>query len=146
MKFKSNLGISLVTVVITIVVIIILASVSTTYSLRMINDSADAKKEATIYEDREIIRTLLTETIGDENKKVGFALLNGSLVVLDSGDNEYGTGYYLIPGGEDDGDLGTIKFKLGDDTLTAYKGLSAPYVVDYYTGDYERVEEIRFKE
>ena len=35
--------------------------------------------------------------------------------------------------------------KLCDDTLSPYKGLTAPYVVDYYTGKYERVEDIRFK-
>lgn len=145
MKIKSNSGVSLTTVIITIVVMIIIAGVAARNSLRMIDDSGEAKKEATIYEDREIIRALLTNAITDKDAMVGFALLDNSVVVLGSGDKEYGTGYHLIPGGDDDGDLGTIKFKLGDDTMTAYRGLSAPYVVDYYTGKYERVENIRFK-
>lgn len=145
MKIKSNSGVSLTTVIITIVVMIIIVGVAARNSLRMIDDSGEAKKEATIYEDREIIRALLTNAITDKDAMVGFALLDNSVVVLGSGDKEYGTGYHLIPGGDDDGDLGTIKFKLGDDTMTAYRGLSAPYVVDYYTGKYERVENIRFK-
>lgn len=145
MKIKSNSGVSLTTVIITIVVMIIIAGVAARNSLIMIDDSGEAKKEATIYEDREIIRALLTNAITDKDAMVGFALLDNSVVVLGSGDKEYGTGYHLIPGGDDDGDLGTIKFKLGDDTMTAYRGLSAPYVVDYYTGKYERVENIRFK-
>lgn len=134
------------TVIITIVVMIILASVTVTYSLRMVDDSGEARDQAEIYEDNEIIRALLTQTIADDDAVVGYALLDNSIVVLGSGNKEYGTGYHLIPGGDDDGDLGTVKFKLGDDTLTAYKGISAPYVVDYYTGKYERVEDIRFKE
>lgn len=146
MKIKNNSGVSLTTVIITIVVMIILAGVATTYSLDMIDESDEAKKEATIYEDREIIRALTANAMLDKNARVGFALLDNSVVVLGSGDKEYGTGYHLVPGGKDDGDLGTIKFKLGDDSLTAYRGLSAPYVVDYYTGKYERVENIRFKD
>lgn len=134
------------TVIITIVVMIILASVTVTYSLRMVDDSGEARDQAEIYEDNEIIRALLTQTIADDDAVVGYALLDNSIVVIGSGNKEYGTGYHLIPGGDDDGDLGTVKFKLGDDTLTAYKGISAPYVVDYYTGKYERVEDIRFKE
>ena len=145
MKLKNNSGVSLTTVIITIVVMIILAGIAVSYSLEMIDDSGEAKKEATIYEDREIIRALTANALLDKNARVGFALLDNSVVVIGSGDKEYGTGYYLIPGGKDDGDLGTIKFKLGDNTLTAYRGLSAPYVVDYYTGEYERVEKIRFK-
>ena len=146
MKIKNNSGVSMMTVIITVVTIIILASVSVSYSLQMIDNSEEATNQADIYKDNEIIKALLTQAIADKDAVVGFALLDGSVVVLDSGDKEYGTGYHLIPGGDDDGDLGTVKFKLGDDTLTAYKGISAPYVVDYYTGKYERVEDIRFKE
>ena len=146
MKLKNNSGVSLTTVIITIVVMIILVGISASYSLDMIDESADAKKEATIYEDREIIRTLTTKAMTDKNVRVGFALLDNYVVVIGSGDKEYGTGYHLVPGGDEEGDLGKIKFKLGDDTMVAYRGLSAPYVVDYHTGEYERVENIRFKE
>ena len=145
MKIKKNSGVSLTTVVITVIVMIILASVTISYSLDMIDDSGEAKSEAEIYEDNEVIRALLTQSIIDEDVMVGYALLDNSVVVITPEGKEYGTVYYLIPGVKDDGDLGTIKFKLGDDTLTAYKGISAPYVVDYYTGKYERVEKINFK-
>ena len=149
MKMKSNSGISLMTVIITIVVMIILAGVAVTSSYQMINDAGDAKKEAEIYTDNEVIRALTTQAITDSDIIVGFPLLDNSVVVLGSGDKEYGSGYHLIPGGypeESDGDLAKLRFKLGDETLEPYKGLTAPYVVDYYTGKYERVEDIRFKE
>ena len=134
MKIKKNSGVSLTTVVITVIVMIILASVTISYSLDMIDDSGEAKSEDEIYDDNEVIRALLTQSIIDEDVMVGYALLDNSVVVITPEGKEYGTGYYLIPGGKDDGDLGTIKFKLGDDTLTAYKGISEPYVVDSYTG------------
>ena len=146
MRIKDNKGISLLTVIVTVIVMIILAGVATTYSLEIISDSGEAQKEAAIYEDREIIRNLMTNTINNKNERVGFALLDDSIVVIGSGDKEYGTGYHLIPGGDDKGDLGVIKLKLGDDTITAYRNLSAPYVVDYYTGKYERIENIKFKD
>ena len=145
MKIKKNSGVSLMTVIITIVVMIILASITISYSLKMIDDSGEAKSEAQIYEDNEVIRALLTKSIVDEDVMVGYALLDNSVEVVTSEGKVYGTGYHLIPGGKEDGDLGTIKYKLGDDTLTAYKGISAPYVVDYYTGKYERVEKIKFR-
>ena len=148
MKIKNNSGISLMTVIITIVVMIILASVAVTSSYKMIGDAGEAKKESEIYTDNEVIRALLTQSISDPDIIVGFPLLDNSVVVIGSGEKEYGSGYHLIPGGypeEEDGDLATLRFKLGDDTLQPYKGLTAPYVVDYYTGKYERVENIRFK-
>ncbi len=146
MKIKKNSGLSLMTVAITVIVMVILAGVATRYSLRMIDDSGEAKKEATIYADNEIIRSLLTQAMVDKNVMVGIALVDGDKVVIGSGDKEYGTGYYLVPGGEEDEELGDIRYKVGDDSLAAYKGLSAPYVVDYLTGKYERVEDIKFKE
>lgn len=146
MKIKKNSGFSLMTVIITVIVMIILAGVATRYSLRMIEDSGDAKHEAMIYEDNETIRSLLTQAMVDKDVIVGIALVDGEKVVIGSGDKEYGSGYHLVPGGENDGDLGEIKYKFGDDTLTSYKGLSAPYVVDYLTGKFERVEDIKFKE
>lgn len=148
MKIKNNSGISLMTVIITIVVMIILASVAVTSSYQMIDDAGEAKNEAEIYADNEVIRALLTQSISDPDVIVGFPLLDNSVVVIGSGEKEYGSGYHLIPGGypeEEDGDLAALRFKLGDDTLQPYKGLTAPYVVDYYTGKYERVEDIRFK-
>ena len=145
MKFKNNSGISLLTVIITIVVMIILAAIATTYSTDVIDNSDEAQKEATIYEDREIIRALMTNTITDKNARVGYELLTGAIVVVGDDGKEYGTGYHLVPGGYEDGDLGKIRAKLGDDTIRAHRNLSAPYVVDYYTGKYERVENIKFK-
>lgn len=145
MKFKSNSGVSLLTVVITVIVMIILAAVSTKYSTDMIDNSGEAKKEANIYEDKEVIRSLMTHSITDKDVRVGYALLDGAIVVVTEDGKEYGTGYHLVPGGDDDGDLGEIKERFGDDTIIAYKNLSAPYVVDYYTGKYERVENIKFK-
>ncbi len=148
MKIKNNSGISLMTVIITIVVMIILASVAVTSSYQMIGDAGEAKKEAEIYADDEVIRSLTTQSISNPDIIVGFPLLDNSVVVIGSGDKEYGSGYHLIPGGDpedENGDLAALRFKLGDETLQAYKGLTAPYVVDYYTGKYERVENIRFK-
>jgi type II secretory pathway pseudopilin PulG len=147
MEIKNESGISLMTVIITIVVMIILASIAISSSFRMIGDAGEAKKQAETYEDREIIRALLINSVPYSNDIVGFPL-GGAVIVLGSGDKEYGSGYYLVPGGEsedEDGDLATLRFKLGDNTLQAYKGLTAPYVVDYDNGKYERVEEIRFK-
>ena len=148
MKIKNSSGISLMTVIITIVAMIILASIAITNSRRLIGDAGEAKKQAETHADKEIIRALLTNVITDPDVIVGYPLVTGGIVVIDSGDNEYGSGYYLVPGGDpedEDGDLAKIRFKIGDDTLQAYKGLTAPYVVDYYTGKYERVEDIRFK-
>lgn len=148
MKIKNNSGISLTTVIITVIVIIILASISVSYSYRMIEDAGEAKKEAEEHADNEMIRNLLTQAITDPDIIVGFPLLDNSVVVIGSGDKEYGSGYHLIPGGDpedENGDLAALRFKLGDDTLEPYKGLTAPYVVDYYIGKYERVENIRFK-
>lgn len=148
MKIKNNSGISLMTVIITIVVMIILASVAVTSSYQMIGDAGEAKKEAEIYADDEVIRSLTTQSISNPDIIVGFPLLDNSVVVIGSGDKEYGSGYHLIPGGDpedENGDLAALRFKLGDETLQAYKGLTAPYVVDYYTGKYERIENIRFK-
>ena len=135
------------TMIITIVVMIILAGIAVSSSYELIGDAGEAKKQSETYEDREIIRALLTNSIADSDIIAGYPL-GGSIVVLGSGDKEYGSGYYLVPGGdaeEKDGDLAVLRFKLGDDTLQAYKGLTAPYVVDYDTGKYERVENIRFK-
>ena len=145
MKIKNNSGISLLTVVITVVVMIILAAIATTYSSEVIDNSDEAQKEAAIFEDRETIRILMTNTITDKNARVGYELLDGAVVVIGENGKEYGTGYHLIPGGYEDGDLGEIRDMLGDDTIRAYRNLSAPYVVDYYTGKYERVENIEFK-
>lgn len=145
MKLKSDSGISLTTVIITIVVVIVLAAVATTYSSEVIDNSDEAQREATIYQDKEIIRVLMTNTITDKDARVGYELLDGAVVVIAENGKEYGTGYHLVPGGYSDGDLGEIRDKFGDDTITAYRGLSAPYVVDYYTGKYERVENIEFR-
>lgn len=147
MKIKNELGISLMTMIITIVVMIILAGIAVSSSYELIGDAGEAKKQSETYGDREVIRALLTNSIADSDIIAGYPL-GGAVVVIGSGDKEYGSGYYLLPGGDpedEDGDLATLRFKLGDDTLQPYKGLTAPYVVDYDNGKYERVEEIRFK-
>lgn len=144
-KLKNNSGVSITTLVITIVVMLIIAGVAVTNSTRMIDDSIAAKKDAATFEDNEIIRALLMNALTDKNEITGYALVDGSLEVIDESGETYGTNYHLIPGGKADEALGVIREKLGDANLEAYKGITAPYVVDYYTGEYKRIEEIKFK-
>ncbi len=144
-RLKNNSGISITTLVITIVVMFIIAAIALGTSTEIIDDSVDARNEATIFEDNEKIRALLTNAITDKNIITGYALVDGSIEVIDEEENEYGTNYYLIPGGEEDGALAIIRDKTGDSSATAYKGITAPYVVDYYTGKYKRIEKIKFK-
>lgn len=144
MKNLKNKGISLITLVITIVVMLILAAVAIGGSTRLIDDSVDSKKQASINDDNDEVRSLLTHAITNSSLREGVSLIDGSLVVIGSGDKEYGTGYYLLPGGEDDV-MKVITDKVGNPNLKKYKGLTAPYVVDYDNGTYERIEEVRFK-
>lgn len=144
-RLKNNSGVSITTLVITIVVMLIIAGVAIGTSTQIIDDSVEAKKEAAIFEDNETIRALLMNAITDKNVITGYALIDGSLEVVDEEGNEYGTNYYLIPGGKEDEALTIIRDKIGDSSATAYKGITAPYVVDYYTGEYKRIEEIKFK-
>ena len=142
MKLSKNSGVSMVVLVITIVLLIILSSIAIGGSMKMIDDSSSAKNSADAAEDNDKIRTLLTETIIDNNKREGISL--ESIIVIGSVDKEYGLGYYLIPGGDED-TMDKIIEKTGDTNLKKYKNLTAPYVVDYDNGRYERIEEIRFK-
>ncbi|MBQ8298528.1 MAG: type II secretion system protein [Clostridia bacterium] len=143
-RLKNNSGISITTLVITIVVMLIIAGIAVGTSTEIIDDSVDAKKEAAIFEDNEEIRALLMNAITDKSVITGFALVDGSIEVVDEEGNEYGTNYYLIPGGDEE-DLAAIREKTGDASASAYKGITAPYVVDYYTGKYHRIEDVKFK-
>ncbi len=144
MKSFKNKGISLITLVITIVVMLILASIAIGGSTRLIYDSSNSKKEADINDDNDEIRSLLTHTIVIAPDLREGIPLDSSLVVIGSGDTEYGIGYHLLPGG-DDVVMKVISDKVGNPNLKKYKGLTAPYVVDYDNGTFERIEEIRFK-
>ena len=134
----------MITLTITIVVLVILATIAINGSTRMIGDSAEAKAHADAAEDNDVIRKLLTHAITDDDLREGIALVDNTLVVIGSGDKEYGSGYYLIPGG-DNKVLNVIIEEVGSDSVKKYKNLTAPYVVDYDNGDYERIEQIRFK-
>lgn len=143
---KNNAGISMITLVIAIVILMIIASVAIGTSMRMIDQSSDARKATIANEENDIIRSLLRYTITDSTTyQAGIALHDNTLVVIGSGDIEYGTGYYLIPGGTDR-DLQKISKKVGDSiTVERYKDLTASYVVDYDNDWFERIEEIEFK-
>ena len=144
MKFNENRGVSMVTLVVTIVIVIILAAIALGGSTKMIDDSVDAKESANASEENDIIRSLLTYAITDDDLREGIELVDDVLVVIGSGDKEYGSGYYLIPGGTDK-EMEEIKSKTGNENLRKYKDFTAPYVVDYDNGKFERIEEIRFK-
>lgn len=68
----------------------------------------------------------------------------GSLVVISESGDEYGTGFYLIPGGEEEV-INQIKEKSGSAITRKYKDISAPYVVDYNANSFIRIEELLFK-
>ncbi len=140
---KSNNGISMITLVITIIVIIILASVALNGSTRMMGDANKAREDANADMDNDTIRTILTYAITDNDAKVGFELTE-SIVVKDSGDREYGKGFYLIPGGTKY-DLATIEQRTGQSNIKAYKDITAAYVVDYDNGTFVRLDEVIFK-
>lgn len=141
---KNKKGVSMVTLAITIIVMIILASVAFSNSSGMIEDSNEAVTEAEIMADNDEIRALLTYAILDDTAKVGITLSNGSLVVIGSGDVSYGTGYHLVVGGDEEV-IETIKEKTGMSNVRPYKELTAPYVVDYAKGTFERIDEIKFR-
>lgn len=134
----------MITLVITIVIIIILSAVAINGSTQMIDESNEARKSADAAKDDDEIRAVLMRAITDNTAKVGVELVDGTLIALDSGDREYGSGYYIIPGGKDD-QIDIIKSKAADPTVTRYKKLSASYIVDYAEGTFVRVEEVRFK-
>lgn len=141
---KKNKGVSMISLVITIIVIIILSAVALSNSSGMIDDSIVAVTEADKMEDNDTIRTLLTYAITDRSARMGIALSDSSNVVIGSGEVNYGTGYYLIVGGSGDS-IKKIEEKTGATGLKAYKDLTAPYVVNYDMGTYERIEDIRFR-
>ncbi|MBR3887536.1 MAG: hypothetical protein IKJ32_00355 [Clostridia bacterium] len=141
---KNNKGVSMISIVITIIVIIILSAVALSNSSDMIDDSITAVTEADKMEDNDTIRTLLTYAVTDRSARTGIALSDSTNVVIGSGDVNYGTGYYLIVGGSGDS-IKKIEEKTGATGLKAYKDLTAPYVVNYDMGTYERIEEIRFR-
>lgn len=144
-KFKNNYGISLISLVVTIVVLLILLSITFSSSDRIIDDSVDARNKANTFDDDEKIRALDSNAIIDKNSIIGYALSDGVIeVITDSGD-VYGTGYYLIPGGNDDV-LELIGEKFDDASVTAYKGISAPYILNYSTPSVRaRIENLRFR-
>ena len=141
---KNNKGVSMISLVITIIVIIILSAVALSNSSDMIDDSMIAVSEADKMEDNDTIRTLLTYAITDRSARMGIALSDSTNVVIGSGDVNYGTGYYLIVGGSGD-TVKKIEEKTGATGLKAYKDLTAPYVVNYDMGTYERIEELKFR-
>lgn len=141
---KNKSGVSMISLVITIVVIIILTAVSIGDSLDMIDDSMVAVTEADIAEDNDVIRSLLTYAVVDKTARVGIALSDATIVVIGSGDVNYGTGYHLIVGGKEE-TIKVIEEKTGVTNLKAYKELTAAYVVNYDLGTYERIEEIKFR-
>ena len=141
---KNKNGVSMISLVITIIVIIILSSVALSNSSDMIDDSIIAVNEADKTEDNDTIRKLITDAVIDRSSRIGIALSDASNVVIGSGDINYGTGYYLIVGGKAE-TIQKIEQKTGATGLKAYKELTAPYVVNYDLGTYERIEEIRFR-
>ena len=141
---KKNSGVSMVTLIIAIVILVIIASIAIGTSMRMIDQSSDARKATIVNEENDIIRSLLRYTITDDTYQAGIALHDGTLVVIGSGDKEYGTGYFLVPGGTDE-DLQKITQKLNGITVERYKDLTASYIVDYDNDWFERVDELKFK-
>ncbi len=139
-----NKGVTMISMVITIVIIIILASVALSYSGDMIDDSIVAVDEADIMADNDEIRALLTYAVIDKDARQGIALVDGTMVVIGSGDVSYGTGYHLIVGGSDE-DIDAIEEKMDGMRLAPYKNLTAPYVVNYDMGTFERIDEIKFR-
>lgn len=144
MMSKKDKGISMITLVITIVVIIILAAVSLGGSTDMINKSGEAKEDAAMYADKEQIRGLIDYVYSGLEEKVGVQLIDGALIVIDDNGKEYGSGYYLIPGGKDE-EIKYIREKSGYTNLNRYQELSTSYVVNYSTKEYVRLEEVKFK-
>lgn len=144
MKNEKNSGISMITIVITIIVMLILATVAIMSSTRMIDDSSNAKESANADFDNDKIRTILTQAIYDTSAREGIPLVTGSLVIVGPDEKEYGTGWYLLPGGTDD-DLDVIAKKTGRPSIEKYKDLTASYVVDYDNGDFARIKEVIFK-
>lgn len=142
--FKNKKGVSMVSLAITIIVIIILSAIAFSNSSGMINESNEAVTESEIMADNDEIRALLTYSIVDDAAKIGIKLSDGSLVVIGSGDVSYGTGYHLIAGGDEE-DLNIIKEKTGVSGVQAYKEITAPYVVNYDKGTFERIDEIKFR-
>lgn len=140
---KENYGVSMITLIITIMVIIILAGIGFGSSTYLIDKAGESKNASDANEDNDVIRALLTYSITDSENRIGIAL-SDSLVVLGSGDKEYGKGYYLIPGGNNRV-LAEISEKTGEATVLRYKEITAPYVVDYDNGRFERILELRFK-
>ncbi len=141
---KNKKGVSMVSLAITIIVIIILSAIAFSNSSGMINESTEAVTEAEIMADNDEIRALLTYSIVDDTAKIGIKLSDASIVVIGSGDVSYGTGYHLIVGGDEE-DLDVIKEKTGVSNIQTYKDLTAPYVVNYANGTYERIDEIKFR-
>ncbi len=140
---KNDRGISMITVVITVIVLLILTTISMRSSTDLIDNSTDARDDTDVFLDNDEIKSLLTHAIVEEPDE-GIQLMEGRIVVIGSGDKEYGAGFHLIPGGEDEV-IEAIREKTGDDTIKKYKNLTAPYVVNYTTGEYERIEELKFK-
>lgn len=141
---KNNKGVSLMTLIVTIVVMLIITGVAINKSIRLIDDSVKATEDAEIFDDNEQIRSLLMNAITDKSLVTGYALINNSVEVIDAEGNVYGTNYHLIPGGDEE-DLKAIAEKFGETNVIAYKGITAPYVVDYYTSKFVRIEDVLFK-
>ena len=123
--------------------IIIISAVAFGTSRDLINRSAEAKVKAIALEEEDKIRTLLRKAIVDNNYKLGIELKDNTLVVIGSGDVEYGTCCYLIPGGTDE-DIEIIANKAGEN-VERYEDFTASYVVDYDQDKFERITEIKFK-
>ncbi len=141
---KNKKGVSMVSLAITVIVMLIIATVAFSNSSGMIDESNEAVEEADIMADNDEIRALLTFAIVDDTAKIGIALSDASLVVIGSGDVSYGTGYHLVIGGDEE-DLKAIEEKTGSSNIHPYKDLTAPYVVNYNKGTFERIDEIKFR-
>ena len=141
---KKNKGVSMISLVITIVVIIILSAVALSNSTSMIENSSVAITEADKMEDNEKIRALVTYGITDRSARMGIALSDSTNVVIGKNGTNYGNGYHLIVGGTEE-TIKEIEEKTRLSNLKAYKDITAPYVVNYDTSDYERLDEIKFK-
>lgn len=142
-NLRDNSGVTMIAIVLTIVVIIIISAIAFGTSRDLINRSAEAKVKAIALEEDDKVRTLLRKAIVDEEYKKGIELEDDTLVVIGSGDVEYGTGCYLIPGGTDE-DIAIIANKVGEE-VERYENFTASYVVNYDEDKYERITEINFK-
>ena len=112
-------------------------------STKMMDDAIESKKQANADMDNDTIRSLLTHAITDKDARIGFELTD-DIVIKDSGDIEYGKGYYLIPGGTKE-DITSIENGTGETNVKIYKSITAAYVVDYDNGTFVRLDEVIFK-